>query len=108
MDTSLGVLPLQGTDFSDMGADFFGMDPGGGGGGNSGGPHILRRHINGNGGGRNPSSGSQKRKSDFSDSGRASGDSVSLVAFRVCVISILYIFFVACSKSRSVWDFQCN
>ena len=71
-------IPNQGTDFP----DFFGLEssstPVGGSNSNSGStstPHILRRTV------LNSRSGSAlsrlQRRSDFSDSGRASGDSVS-------------------------------
>ena len=78
IDSTLGVMPLQGTDFP----DFFGLEststPAGGSNSNGGStptPHILRRTA------LNSRSGSAlsrlQRRSDFSDSGRASGDSVS-------------------------------
>jgi len=75
IDSTLGVMPLQGTDFP----DFFGLESSSnavGGNSNSSStstPHILRRTA------LISRSGSAltrlQRKSDFSDSGRASGDS---------------------------------
>ena len=77
IDSTLGVMPLQGTDFP----DFFGLESSSaaavGGGGNSNGststPHILRRTT-----ALNSRSGSAlSRLQRKSDSGMGSGDSVS-------------------------------
>ena len=73
LDNSLGVLPLQGTDFDMASSEFYGMNQT---------PHILRRTSQGNSSSlRSTLLGSNKRKSDFSDSGRHSGDFEDMSSF---------------------------